>query len=165
MVTNDSKATVSVLYWYRNYPSLEHCSCIFGPCDQLLSWRRLYLVDSNVRQLCHNARVRFRAELVFAELVTVEPGTSRGSNSAKMSSAPLAVEPGISRGSNSAKTSSVILQRRLSREGGSIHRTKLVSTYGLVGSSNLDLNSSSPGHLIGGQAGPQNQQLHFNQRF
>ena len=24
MATNDSKATVSVLYWYRNYPSLEH---------------------------------------------------------------------------------------------------------------------------------------------
>ena len=24
ILTNDSKATVSVLYWYRNYPSLEH---------------------------------------------------------------------------------------------------------------------------------------------
>ena len=29
LLTNDSKATVSVLYWYRNYPSLEQLLLYF----------------------------------------------------------------------------------------------------------------------------------------
>ena len=44
LVTNDSKATVSVLYWYGNYPTLtEHVSDFLGPGPALAPGQLLFI--------------------------------------------------------------------------------------------------------------------------